>query len=149
MIIVTAQPQPQPQPQPQHNKKVGWDTVITKKPPTTTPPTPPQTQTTWKNKNRAILRKQNLLVYINKAQISFQVQPQPKNSPIGPKKAQNDPKKAKSQKAGKQKILQNKIYHSIWVNLKNIFQALHKPQTSPIWPKNKLTMTPKYHKIKK
>ena len=27
--IVTAQPQPQPQPQPQHNKKVGWDTVIT------------------------------------------------------------------------------------------------------------------------
>ena len=85
--------------------------VITKKPPHH--PTLPQTQTTRKNMNRAILRKQKLLVYINKAKKSFQVRPQPKDSPIGPKEAQNDPKKAKSQKAGKQKILQNKIYHSI------------------------------------
>ena len=98
--------------------------------------------------NRAILRKQKLLVYIDKAQKSFQVRPQPKDSPIGPEKDQNDFKKAKNQRARKQKILKNESYHSIWVHLKNIFQALHKPQTSRTWPK-KLTMTQKYHKIKK
>ena len=38
---------------------------------------------------------------------------QPKGSPIGPKKAQNDPKKAKNQKASKQKILQNESYQPI------------------------------------
>ena len=75
--------------------------------------TPPQTQTTRKNKNRAILRKQKLLVYINKAQKSFQVRPQPKDSPIGPEKDQNDFKKAKNQRARKQKILKNESYHSI------------------------------------
>ena len=95
-----------------------------------------------------MLRKQNLLVYINRAQISVQVQPQPKDSPIGPKKAQNDPKRAKNQKARKQEILQNESYHSTLVNLKNIFQALHKPQTCSTWPK-KAHNDPKYHKIKK
>ena len=63
--------------------------------------------------NRAILRKQKLLVYINKAQKSFQVRPQPKDSPIGPEKDQNDFKKAKNQRARKQKILKNESYHSI------------------------------------
>ena len=141
-IVVTAQPHLNHNPTPTQ-QKVGWDTVITKK-----PPHPPQTQTTWKNKNRAILRKQNLLVYINRAQISVQVQPQPKDSPIGPKKAQNDPKREKNQKARKQEILQNESYHSTLVNLKNIFQALHKPQTCSTWPK-KAHNDPKYHKIKK
>ena len=72
--------------------------------------TPTQLKRTQKNKDRAELRKQKLLVYINKAQKSFQVRPQPKDSPIGPKKAQNDPKKAKNEKVGQQKILQNKSY---------------------------------------
>ena len=72
---------------------------------------------------------------LNRAQISVQVQPQHKDSPIGPKKAQNDPKRAKNQKARKQEILQNESYHSTLVNLKNIFQALHKPQTGRAWPK--------------
>ena len=62
----------------------------------------------------------------------FRSNPNPK---IGPIKAQNDPKRAKNQKARKQEILQNESYHSTLVNLKNIFQALHKPQTSQIWPK--------------
>ena len=35
------------------------------------------------------------------------------NSPIGPKRAQKDPKKVKIQKVRKQKILQNKSYQSI------------------------------------
>ena len=38
--------------------------------------------------------------------------PSPKNSPIGPQKPQNDPKKAKIKKVRKQKILQNKSYQS-------------------------------------
>ena len=63
-------------------------------------PTPTSTS---KNKNRAILRKQKLLVYVNKAQKSFQVEPQPKDSPIGPKKAQNDHKKAKKIKESENK----------------------------------------------
>ena len=59
--IVTAQPQPQPQ----HNLKlVDWDTVITEEPPTP----PPQHELKLHEKiNRALLRKQKLLVYINKA----------------------------------------------------------------------------------
>ena len=39
-------------------------------------------------------------------------------------------------------------YYSTLVNLKNIFQALHKPQTCSTWPK-KAHNDPKYHKIKK
>ena len=35
------------------------------------------------------------------------------NSPIGPKRAQKDPNKAKIQKVRKQRILQNKSYQSI------------------------------------
>ena len=35
------------------------------------------------------------------------------NSPIGPKRAQNDPKKAKDQRVKKQKSLQNESYQSI------------------------------------
>ena len=35
------------------------------------------------------------------------------NSPIGPKRAQNDPKKAKIQKFRKQKIFKNESYQSI------------------------------------
>ena len=67
--IVTAQPHFNHNPTPTQ-QKIGWDTVVTKK-----PPHPPQTQTKRKNKNRAILRKQKLLVYMNKAQKSFQVPP--------------------------------------------------------------------------
>ena len=61
-----------------------------------------------------MLRKQKLLVYINKAKKSFQVQPQPKDSPIGSKKAPNDPNKAKNQRVGKQKILKNKKVISLY-----------------------------------
>ena len=46
----------------------------------------------------------------------------PKNDPIGPQKAQNDPKNKKSQK----KILQIKIHQSMWINLKNIFLIFYK-----------------------
>ena len=38
----------------------------------------------------------------------------------------------KNQKVRKQHILQIEIYQSIWMNLKNIFQALLQPQNSPI-----------------
>ena len=39
--------------------------------------------------------------------------PDPKNSPLGPKRAQNDPKEAKDQKVNKQeKTLQNESYQS-------------------------------------
>ena len=72
---------------------------------------------------------------MSRPQITFRTQPQPIDSPIGPKKAQNDPKKEKNQKASKQKILQNESYQPIRVNFKNIFPTLHKPQTSPTWPK--------------
>ena len=64
----------------------------------TTPPTHHKIKLHEKNKNRAILRKQKLLVYISKAQKSFQVQPQPKDSPKGPEKDQNDFKKAENKK---------------------------------------------------
>ena len=100
------------QPNPNLNHNLNPNT-IKKLGETPTPPHPPQTQTTQKNKNRVILRKQKLLVYINKAQKSFQVRPQPKDSPIGPEKDQNDFKKAKNQRARKQKILKNESYHSI------------------------------------
>ena len=49
-----------------------------------------------KNKNRAIPRKQKLIVYINKAQKSFQVRPQPQ--------------KGKNERARKQKIYENESY---------------------------------------
>ena len=57
----------------------------------------------------------------------------------------------KNQKASKQKILQNESYQSICVNLKNIFQALHKPQTSPTWPKKAHNdpKIPKNQKVRK
>ena len=41
----------------------------------------------------------------------------------------------KNQKVRKQHILQIEIYQSIWMNLKNIFEALKQPQNSPIGPK--------------
>ena len=41
----------------------------------------------------------------------------------------------KNPKARKQHILQIDIYQSIWMNLKNIFQALLQPKNSPIWSK--------------
>ena len=51
-----------------------------------------------------ILRKQKLLVYnIHEAQISFQAPPNPKFRLIGPKKAQNDPKKGKIKKSENKK----------------------------------------------
>ena len=96
MTIVTAQPQPQPQHQPQHKLK-----------------------TTWKNKTRAIPRKQKLLVYIHKAQKSFRT-PTPKK-PDGAQKSSKWPPKSKNTKVRKQNILQNKSYQYIWINIKNIF----------------------------
>ena len=38
------------------------------------------------------------------------------NSPIGPKRAQNDPKKEKDQRVKNQKSLKNEIYQSICLN---------------------------------
>ena len=66
---------------------------------------------------------------MHKPQNIFGSDPDPKNSPLGPKRAQNDPKKAKDQKVNKQKkkTLQNKSYQSIQINLKNIFQTLCQP----------------------
>ena len=61
------------------------------------------------NTTKKLHRKQKLLVYIHKAQKSFQVQPQQQNSPIWPKKAQNDPKKAKIKKVRKQKPYKIKV----------------------------------------
>ena len=60
----------------------------------------------------------------------FRPDSDPKNRPLGPKRAQNDHKKAKDQKLNKQKkkTLQNKSYQSIQINLKNIFQTLWQPQ---------------------
>ena len=95
--------------------------------------TPPQTQTTWKNENRAKLRKQKWLVYIHKDQKSFRTPPHPKNSLIEPKKAQNYPKKAKNKKSENKKILQNKSYQSWWVNPKKHFWG-PSPKNSPIRP---------------
>ena len=46
-----------------------------------------------------------------KSQKHFWTQPQ--KSPVGPKRAQNDPKKAKDQRVKKQKSLQNESYQSI------------------------------------
>ena len=57
-----------------------------------------------------MLRQQKLLVYINKPQKLFEPHPNPKNSPRGPKKAQNDRPKSKKTKVSKQNILQNKSY---------------------------------------
>ena len=45
---------------------------------------------------------------------SFWVPPQRKNDPIGPQKAQNDPKSLKTKKI-------TNFYKCIWINLKNIF----------------------------
>ena len=64
LVFWVATAQPQPQPQPQHNKKLGE----TQYSPKDHHHPPPQTQTAWKNENRAILRKQKLLVYIHKGQ---------------------------------------------------------------------------------
>ena len=38
------------------------------------------------------------------------VQTNPKNNPVGPKRAQNDPKKAKDKKVNKKKTLQNESF---------------------------------------
>ena len=78
---------------------------------TKVPPIPQQTQIKWKNKKRAILRKQKLLVYIHKAQSYkmslheltpkniFQALLQLQNSPIGPKKLKMIPKYKKMEKS--------------------------------------------------
>ena len=49
---------------------------------------------------------------MSRPQKSSQAAPQPENYPTGPKKPQNDPKKAKIKKVRKQKILYNESYHS-------------------------------------
>ena len=50
---------------------------------------------------------------MHKAQKHFRTPPRHKNSPVGPKRAQNDPKKAKDQRVKKQKSLQNESYQSV------------------------------------
>ena len=56
------------------------------------PASHPPTRTSLDFMFRAILRKQNLLVYSHKPKKNvFGPHPDPKNSAIGPKKAQNDP----------------------------------------------------------
>ena len=58
------------------------------------------------------------------------------NSPLRPKRAQNDPKKVKIQKARKHKISQNERYQSIWVNLKTYFRPYINPKTAQYGPKS-------------
>ena len=62
-----------------------------------------------------------------------------------PKKAQNDPKKAKSHKT--KKILQNESYQSNRVNPTNLHGPHPSPQNGPIGPK-KPQNDPKEQKIK-
>ena len=50
---------------------------------------------------------------MHKSQKHIWTPPFPKNSPVGPKRAQNDPKKTKDQRVKKQKSLQNESYQSI------------------------------------
>ena len=63
------------------------------------------------NKNREILIKQKLLVYINKAQKSFQTTPKPQTKPNRAQKAQNNLKREKSTSQKKEnKMIVNRLH---------------------------------------
>ena len=80
----------------------------------------------------------------------FGPDPDPKNSPLGPKRAQNDPKKAKDQKVNKQKKNFTKLKLSVHMSKpQKHFSDLMATQHSPIGPKRAQNYPSKRQKFKK
>ena len=87
-----------------------------------------QSITTWLSKNIAIFWKQKFLVYMRKPQNSFEPNPDPKNSPLGPQKVKNDPKIKSKSKVRIQEDIENKSCSATWGDSQTVFEP------PPPWP---------------
>ena len=68
--------------------------------------------------------------------------PQPKNSPLGPKKVKSDHKIKSKSKVRIKENIENKSCSNTWVNPKTVFELYPDPKNSPFGPQ-KVKMTPK------
>ena len=95
------------------------------------PPVHPPSKV-WQSANRAILRKQKLLVYMRRPQNSFWTLPLPQNRPNWTKKGQKQPKL----KIGAEENLKTKMCLSIWVDPYNFFTSTWCQKIGQVDPKS-------------
>ena len=72
--------------------------------------------------------KSKLFNYMRGPQNSCRTLPQPKNSPLGPKKVKNDPKIKSKSKVRIEINIENESYSTTWVDPKTIVEPYHNPQ---------------------
>jgi len=133
---------------------LDWDKVIarihhhqrTNLPPTT------GTQYYMIEQKRAKLRKQSCLSIWRDPKKVFKPDPNPKNSPLSPKKAKNDPKIQSNLKGRFEGIIENESCSTIWVDPKIIYELKSTPEmaqnSSKLPQKLKDQKTEKSYKMK-
>ena len=79
-------------------------------------------------------RKWKLFNYISKAQNSFRTLPNPKISPLGPQKVENDPKIKSKSKVRIERNTENESCSITWVDPKTFFEPYPNPKNSLLGP---------------